>query len=120
VICGNFQPEEDFQPIVRYREAVRAAQRGRELGPYGTATVLTGALSPGAVSRVEVSLRPGRYLVVSEYTPFAEDAVSDASIAGWSRPLACADPVSRRGDVRKHVAADGSARAARMASAGFR
>jgi len=62
---------------VGYREAVRAARRGRDLGAYGTATVLTGAISPASVSRVDVSLRRGRYLVVSEYTPFALGAVSD-------------------------------------------
>ena len=60
-----------------YREAVRAATRGRFLERFGTPTVLTGLVSGGAVNRVEVDLRPGRYLVVSEYTPFALGARSD-------------------------------------------
>jgi hypothetical protein len=74
---------------VTYREAVRAAQRGRDLGAYGTSTVLTGAISPAAVSRVDVSLRRGRYLVVSEYTPLRLGAVSDVDrglvAATWVR-----------------------------------
>lgn len=66
-----------LKATVSLRVAVRAAQRGRDLAAYGTSTVLTGAISPAAVSRVDVSLRRGRYLVVSEYTPFALGAVSD-------------------------------------------
>ena len=61
------------------REAVRAATEGRVLERLGTATVLTGLVSPGTVNRVEVDLRPGRYLVVSAYTPFRLGARSDVS-----------------------------------------
>lgn len=62
-----------------YREAVRAAYRGRFLGRFGTPTVLTGVISGHLATRVEVSLRPGRYLVVSEYTPFTLNGRSDVS-----------------------------------------
>ena len=60
-----------------YAEAVQAAIRGRFLERFGAPTVLTGLVSGAAVNRVEVDLRPGRYLFISDYTPFSLGARSD-------------------------------------------
>jgi hypothetical protein len=62
---------------VSYAEAKRAAIKGRVLNGYGASTVLTGIVSPGTVNRVEVALRPGRYLVISHYAPLKLGAWDD-------------------------------------------
>ena len=51
--------------------------RGGSFARLGTATVLSGLVSPGAVNRVEARLRRGRYLVVSLYAPLTRSGRPD-------------------------------------------
>jgi hypothetical protein len=59
------------------REAIRGVRAGRDLARYGRPTVLTGLVSGHTVNRVEVSLRRGRYLLVSFSNPLAAGGRSD-------------------------------------------
>ena len=51
------------------KQAIRAIRRGGRLDRIGTASTVSGLLSAGAVNRVELVLRAGRYLVASLHNP---------------------------------------------------
>jgi hypothetical protein len=58
-------------------DAVRAARHGGRLDRIGAPTVLAGLVSPGTVNRVAVTLRRGRYLLVSLYAPLVRGGRPD-------------------------------------------
>jgi len=62
---------------VSVEKARRIVRSGARLDRLGTATVLSGLVSPDAVNRVESRLRRGRYLVVSLYAPLVENGRPD-------------------------------------------